>query len=149
MKHADSYLSDNKVCALKSLIEVIGKKRFALYTCLLEHSQAEVTDYCPLSLVDIHKGYLLELERGLSLYESVHKLGAICAARTDDCYCNFFHIYTPFSVKSLFILPEYPVYATGDRLFIELYELQLSSAHLLRILVHFFDISIVRKLCMH
>ena len=101
MKHADSYLSDNKVCTLKSLIEVIGKKSFALYTCLLEHSQAEVTDYCPLSLVDIHKGYLLELERGLSLYESVHKLGAICAARTDDCYCNFFHIYYSLFCKIL------------------------------------------------
>lgn len=56
---------------------------------------------------------------------------------------------TPFSVKSLFILPEYPVYATGDRLLIELYELQLSSAHLLRILVQLFDISIVRKLRVH
>ena len=101
MKHADSYLGDNKVCALKSLVKVIGEKSLALYARLLEHSQAEVADYRSLPLVYIHKGYLLELERGLSLYESVHKLGAICAARTDDCYCNFFHIYYSLFCKIL------------------------------------------------
>ena len=101
MKHTDSYLGDNKVCALKSLVKVIGEKSLALYARLLEHSQAEVADYCSLPLVYIHKGYLLELERGLSLYESVHKLGAICASRTDDCYCNFFHIYYSLFCKIL------------------------------------------------
>ena len=93
VKHTDSYLRDDKISALKSLVKIVGEKRFAFNTGLFEHSQAKVADYCPFALVDIHKGYLLELERGLSLYEAVHKLGAICAARTDDCYRDFFHMY--------------------------------------------------------
>ena len=91
-KLADSYLSNNKVCALKSGVKVVGENNLAVGACVFEHSYAQIADDRSLSLINIHKGYLFELEAVLGFKEAVNKLRAIGAARSDNGNINFFHI---------------------------------------------------------
>ena len=80
MEHSDTNLRNDKICALKCKVKIIGHYNLTINACFLEHTNAEVSDDSTLSLVYIHKGYFLKLERIGSLEKSVNQLGTICAA---------------------------------------------------------------------
>ena len=92
VKHTDTDLSNNEVGTLKCKIKIVGHNDLTVNACLLKHTNAKIANDCTLSLIDIHEGYFLKLERIGSLEKSVNKLRAICAARTDYSYSDFFHM---------------------------------------------------------
>ncbi len=80
VQHSYTNLCNNKICALKCKVKIICHYNLAVNAGFFEHTNAEVSDDCAFSLVNIHKGYFFKLKRIGSLEESVNQLGTICTA---------------------------------------------------------------------